>query len=189
MWAGYLALANEQLLLNGGTSTVGFINPTLYGVYSSSSYASDFHDITSGCEEDGGYCATTGYDPVTGIGSPNGAGLIGVIAGVPTGSFSLAATPKTAKIAQGAKAPFKIVSTITGSFDSAVTISASGLPKGVTAAYLKNPIPAPGSGTAQMQLTVSSTATTGIATITITGTGGGLTETTTIKIDVTKAAN
>jgi subtilase family serine protease len=186
MWAGYLALANEQLLLNGGTSTLGFIDPTLYTIGLGSSYDTDFHDITSGSN---GYQATVGYDLATGWGSPNGAALINALAGTPTGSFSLAATPKAAKIAQGAKAPFKVVSTITGSFDSAVTISASGLPKGVTAAYLKNPIPAPGSGTAELQLTASSTATTGIATITITGTGGGLTETTTIKIDITKAAN
>ncbi|MGD0990475.1 MAG: hypothetical protein ABR874_21920, partial [Candidatus Sulfotelmatobacter sp.] len=90
------------------------------------------------------------------------------------------------KIAQGAKSIIKITSTITGGFDSAVTIAASGLPSGVTVLYKNNPIPAPGSGTADAQLSVSSTATTGIATITFTGTGGGLTETTTIKIDVTK---
>jgi len=93
------------------------------------------------------------------------------------------------KIAQGAKTIVKITSTISNGFDSAVTIKASGLPSGVTVAYKNNPIPAPGSGTAQMQITVSSTATTGVATITLTGTGGGLTETTTIKIDVTTAAN
>ncbi len=187
MWAGYLALANEQLLLNGGTKTAGFINPTLYNVYAGSSYTSDFHDITSGCQSGtDAYCATTGYDPVTGLGSPNGAGLINVIAGTPTGSFSLSAAPKAVKITQGSKTIIKITSTITGSFDSAVTISASGLPSGVTVAYKNNPIPAPGSGTAEMQISVSSTATTGIATITLTGTGGGLTETTTIKIDVTK---
>jgi subtilase family serine protease len=187
MWAGYLALANQQYLENGGTSTLGFINPTLYTIYGTSSYDTDFHDITSGCQEGGGYCATVGYDPVTGLGSPNGAALINALAGVPTGSFSLAASPKQAKIAQGGKAPFKITSTISGSFDAAVTISVSGLPTGVTAKYLKNPIPAPGSGFAELQLTASSTATTGIATITVTGTGGGLTETTTIKVDITKA--
>lgn len=190
MWAGYLALANEQLLLNGGKSTLGFINPTLYSIYAGSSYGTDFHDVTSGCQSGAdSYCATVGYDPVTGLGSPNGAALINALAGTPTGSFSLAVTPKQAKIAQGAKAPFKIASTISGSFDSAVTLSVSGLPTGVTAVFKNNPIPAPGSGTAQMQLSASSSAKTGVATVTISGSGGGLTETTTVKIDITKATD
>jgi subtilase family serine protease len=185
MWAGFMALANEQALLNGATSTLGFINPTLYSIYGGSSYHTDFHDITSGCQT-GGYCAATGYDLVTGIGTPNGPALINALAGTTSGSFSLAASPKAIKIAQGKKAVVKITSTITGSFDSAVTIKATGMPSGVTVAYKNNPIPAPGSGTAQIQLTVSSTATTGIATITVTGTGGGATETTTFKLDVVK---
>jgi kumamolisin len=186
MWAGYLALTNEQYLSNGNTSTLGFINPAIYTIGGGSSYDTDFHDITSGGNT---YGSTVGYDLATGWGSPNGNALLNALAGAPTGSFSLAASPKAVKIAQGAKSIIKITSSITGSFDSAVTISASGLPSGVTVLYKNNPIPAPGSGTADAQLSVSSTATTGIATITLTGTGGGLTETTTIKIDVTKAAN
>src|ERR1700678_3098487 len=47
MWAGYLALANQQAVANGG-KTLGFINPTLYTVGLGSSYHTDFHDITSG---------------------------------------------------------------------------------------------------------------------------------------------
>jgi len=186
MWAGYLALTNEQYLSNGNTSTLGFINPAIYKIGGGSSYDTDFHDITSGGNT---YGSTVGYDLATGWGSPNGNALLNALAGAPTGSFSLAASPKAVKIAQGAKSIIKITSSITGSFDSAVTISASGLPSGVTVLYKNNPIPAPGSGTADAQFSVSSTATTGIATITLTGTGGGLTETTTIKIDVTKAAN
>jgi kumamolisin len=183
MWAGYLALANQQALENGATTTLGFINPTLYTIGLGSTYDTDFHDITSGSN---GYKATVGYDLATGWGSPNGPALINALAPVEAGSFTLSASPKAVKIAQGAKSIIKITSTITGGFDSAVTIAASGLPSGVTVLYKNNPIPAPGSGTADAQLSVSSTATTGIATITFTGTGGGLTETTTIKIDVTK---
>ena len=69
MWAGYLALVNQQAVANGG-QTVGFINPTLYTIGVGSSYDTDFHDITSGSN---GYSATTGYDLATGWGSPNGA--------------------------------------------------------------------------------------------------------------------
>lgn len=182
MWAGLLALANQQNVTNTG-KTLGFINPLMYATYGTSAYGTDFHDITSGSN---GYNATVGFDLTTGLGSPIGPALINTLAPANTGSFSLAVSPKAIKIAQGAKAVVKITSSITGGFDSAVTIKASGLPSGVTVAYKNNPIPAPGSGTAQMQISVSSTATTGIATITLTGTGGGLTETTTMKIDVVK---
>ena len=47
MWAGYIALANQQAAINGGPP-VGFINPAIYAIGVSSSYSTDFHDITSG---------------------------------------------------------------------------------------------------------------------------------------------
>ncbi|QNI32654.1 S8 family serine peptidase [Alloacidobacterium dinghuense] len=72
MWAGFIALVNQQL---GGH--VGFINPTIYSQNVGSSYSTDFHDITSG--KSGSYSAVTGYDLVTGWGSPK-AGLINSLA-------------------------------------------------------------------------------------------------------------
>ena len=76
MWAGYIALVNQQLKTNG-FSDIGFINPYLYSFGVSSSYATDFHDITSG--KSGSYSAVKGYDLVTGWGSPNGIGLINAL--------------------------------------------------------------------------------------------------------------
>jgi subtilase family serine protease len=76
MWAGYIALVNQQLLANG-YPTIGFINPYLYSFGVSSSYGTDFHDITSG--RSGSYSAVKGYDLVTGWGSPNGQGLINAL--------------------------------------------------------------------------------------------------------------
>ena len=72
MWAGYLALVNQQAVADA-KPTLGSINPALYDIGLSSSYDTDFHDITSG---NNGYAATTGYDLATGWGSPNGSGLI-----------------------------------------------------------------------------------------------------------------
>jgi subtilase family serine protease len=77
MWAGYIALLNQQLA-GGGYGPIGFINPYLYSFGVSSSYDTDFHDITSG--KSGSYSAVTGYDLVTGWGSPNGQGLINALA-------------------------------------------------------------------------------------------------------------
>jgi subtilase family serine protease len=73
MWAGFIALVNQQL----GDSYVGFLNPTIYPQNVTGTYSTDFHDITSG--KSGSYSAVTGYDLVTGWGSPK-AGLITTLA-------------------------------------------------------------------------------------------------------------
>ena len=72
LWAGYMALVNE-LAANAGEDSVGFANPSLYSIASGSDYDTNFHDIVSGCNPDKSgkqYCAGTGYDLVTGLGSP-----------------------------------------------------------------------------------------------------------------------
>jgi len=72
MWAGFISLVNQQ-----AGSPVGFINPTIYAQNITSSYSTDFYDITSG--KSGSYSAVTGYDLVTGWGSPK-KGLINALA-------------------------------------------------------------------------------------------------------------
>jgi len=76
MWAAYIALVNQELVAQG-KKTIGFINPTIYAENVTATYATDFHDITSG--KSGSYSAVTGYDLVTGWGSPK-AGLITTLA-------------------------------------------------------------------------------------------------------------
>lgn len=78
MWAAYVALVNQQLAANG-YSTLGFIDPYLYSFGVSSNYHTDFHDITAG--KSGSYAAVSGYDLVTGWGSPNGQALINALVG------------------------------------------------------------------------------------------------------------
>jgi subtilase family serine protease len=70
MWAGFVALVNQQLA-SQGKSTIGFLNPTIYSENVTSAYSTGFHDITSGTS--GSFSATTGYDLVTGWGSPKAA--------------------------------------------------------------------------------------------------------------------
>jgi subtilase family serine protease len=181
MWAGYLALVNEQSVANGN-KTVGFINPSLYSIGESSSYGSDFHDITSGSN---GYSATTGYDLATGWGSPNGSGLITALAGGTSSSpgFSLSASPASLTVTQGNAGSSTITSTVTGGFDSAIALSASGQPSGVAVSF--SPSSITGAGTSAMTLTVASSTATGTYTITVSGTSGSTTETTTVTLTVT----
>ena len=81
MWAAYIALVNQQSVANGGSRTGNF-NATVYpenesGGALTSTFTTDFHDITSG--KSGSYSAVTGYDLVTGWGSPK-VGLITTLA-------------------------------------------------------------------------------------------------------------
>jgi subtilase family serine protease len=180
MWAGYLALANEQAATNG--DTIGFINPIIYPAALTSSYSTLFHDITSGsC---GTYSGITGYDLCTGWGSPNTTGLINLLAGSSTPSFTLSDSPSSLTITQGGSGTSTITVTDVGGFTGSVTLAASGLPSGVTAAFGTNPT----TGTSVLTLTASSTATTGSATVTITGTSGSLTATTTLALTVNSTA-
>jgi subtilase family serine protease len=180
MWAGYLALANQQETANTG-KTLGFINPTLYTAGLGSSYGADFHDITSGSN---GYSATTGYDLATGWGSPNGDGLIDTLTGsAPGPGFSLSASPASVSVAQGGSGTSTITSTATGGFDSAVSLTASGQPAGVTVGF--NPTSITGTGTSTMTMTVASSTLAGTYAITVTGTAGSTTETTTVSLTVT----
>ncbi len=180
LWAGFLALVNQQSVANGN-KTLGFINPSLYNIGAGSSYDSDFHDVTSGSN---GYSATTGYDLATGWGSPNGVNLINALAGSAstTPGFTLTASPGSLSITQGNSGSSTITSSVTGGFDSAITLSTSTLPSGVTASF--SPTSITGAGSSILTFTVSSTAATGTYTITVTGTSGSTSETTTVTLTV-----
>jgi len=179
MWAGYLALANQQAAANG--ETIGFINPIIYPAAEGSGYSTDFHDITSGsC---GTFSAATGFDLCTGWGSPNTTGIINLLAGSSTPSFTLSASPSSVTITQGGSGTSTITVTDLGGFSGSVTLAASGLPSGVTAGFSPNPT----TGTSTLTLTASATATTGSATVTITGTSGSLTATATVSLTVNAA--
>ena len=67
LFAAILTRINEERLA-AGKKTVGFVNPILYA------HPEVFHDITvgsnPGCGTDG-FAVATGWDPVTGLGTPN----------------------------------------------------------------------------------------------------------------------
>ncbi len=104
------------------------------------------------------------------------------VANAPTPDFSLAASPSSLSVAQGASGTSGIAITRLNGFTSAVAFSASGLPAGVMAGF--SPASTTGNS-AVLTLTASAGAATGPATVTVTGTGGGLTRTTTLALTVT----
>lgn len=67
IWAGFAAIMNQYLIANGGHA-LGFLNPLLYRVAAGAN-APGFRDIGEGANAVD--VAAPGYDPVTGLGSPN----------------------------------------------------------------------------------------------------------------------
>ncbi|HXZ81552.1 MAG TPA: protease pro-enzyme activation domain-containing protein [Terriglobales bacterium] len=186
-WAGFLALINQQAVATGH-SILGFINPAIYAAGQSANYTSDFHDITSGNNNNGrgkSYNAVVGYDLVTGWGSPNGQNLINTLAGSASPSFTLSASPGSVTITQGAVGGSTTI-TVNGQngFGDTVSLQASGVPSGVTASF--NPTST--SSTSVLTLTASASATTGTVTVTIKGTSGGLVANATLSLTVNAAA-
>ena len=78
LWAALIAVANQM-----AGHSLGFINPALYKMAMTSHYAQDFRDITVGNNDVNykgvsvqGYPAVQGWDPVTGLGTPNAEQLL-----------------------------------------------------------------------------------------------------------------
>ena len=106
-----------------------------------------------------------------------------------TPSFTISASPTSVSVVQGNNGTSTITTIVSGGFNSAIALSASGQPTGVTVGFNPTPIAAPGSGTSTMTMTVASTTATGTYTITVTGTGGGITHTATVSLTVTAPAS
>jgi len=91
-------------------------------------------------------------------------------------------TPAPLSVARGASGSASIAINRT-SFTGAVSMSASGLPSGVTVAF--NPSTATTGNSVTATFTASSTATLGTANVTITATSGSITRTTTVALTIT----
>ncbi|MBB5066052.1 S53 family peptidase [Granulicella mallensis] len=177
-WAGYLALANEQA--NG--HPIGFLNTTVYTLGQSSAYTRLFHDITTGNNFNSSspslFSATTGYDLVTGWGSPNGQTMLDTLAPVNASSpnFSLSATPSKIELKPGETSQATITVVPTNSFNGAVNLAVTilGAPAGVTATL--SPSSITGTGSSTLNITTTSAAPAGNILIEISGSSEGISQ-------------
>jgi hypothetical protein len=125
----------------------------------------------------------------TGV-APNGIELHPVLdvifnPGTQTPDFALSASPGSISVAQSGTKTTTVSTTVSGGFNSAIALSASGLPAGVTAAFSPASLAAPGSGSSTLTFTAGSTATVGTSTVTISTSGGGVSHNTTVSLAVT----
>jgi endoglucanase len=151
-----------------GTSAVRF-NTTAASVtsWSNTQIVATVPNIAAG--------AVTVTVAVNGVGSNGASYTVGT---TPTPNFSLTAAPTSLSVARGASGTVNVTVTRTGGFTGAVTLSATGLPAGVTATF-NNTV---------LTLSASATATLGNATVTINGNNPSVgTRSTTVALSVTGA--
>jgi alpha-tubulin suppressor-like RCC1 family protein len=99
--------------------------------------------------------------------------------------YSLTASASTLTVMQSQTTTATLTSVGTGGFNSALALSVSGLPTGVTASFAPTSIAAPGNGSSVLTLSAASTTTAGSYTVTVTATGGGVIRTKALSLTVT----
>lgn len=129
-WAGIIAVANA-LRATASNPALGAPHALLYGQIATvpGTYASDLADIVKGTD---GSCATcmakAGYDPLTGLGTPNVNSLLGTLAGA-----TVAATPPRVTSASiSGNVGTALSFTVSVSNANPVTYSLAGAPSGMT---------------------------------------------------------
>jgi hypothetical protein len=180
-WAGFMALVNEQAATSNAPSAT-FLNPELYSLGTSSNYDTYFHDITSGSNANGygqEYYAVTGYDLVTGWGSPNGQALIDSLTPAATAPwFALSASPATVTIPTGSTSTTSTIQLSSGNgFSGTVNLSVNvlGSPAGVSASL--SPTSISGSDTSTLTISLNGSGSGGTLVVAVTGESAGGVET------------
>jgi hypothetical protein len=169
---------------------VGNVNPALYGFAArqAGGGAAVFHDLTAGNNTVPGvtgFSAGGGYDPATGLGSVDAAQLINHWNDPAGPSFQLSATPALVTVTTGSSASVSLKLAAGGGFNSAVTLSATGLPSGITAAFTPATLPA-GTTSSALQISASANAAPGSFSFNISGSGGGVTNTLAVQATVSR---
>jgi hypothetical protein len=185
-FAGLMALTAQKT-----GARLGNANPSFYTLAANqaSGGAAVFHDITIGNNSVpglAGYAAGVGYDMATGLGSVDASVLVNNWGGgsVSTPSFQLSASPTSISMKQGASAAASITVSPKSGFSSAVGLSASGLPSGVTATFSPTSVSG-GSGASLLTLNATAQAAAATASITINASGGGVTQSLTLPVTIT----
>ena len=102
--------------------------------------------------------------------------------GTVTPDFTVSATPPSQTVTQGTGTSYTVNVGSLGGFAGPVTLSAPGLPSGVSATFSSNPV-APGSNST-MNVSTDPSTSPGTYTLTITGTNGSLSHSTTVTLVV-----
>jgi hypothetical protein len=190
---GYIIIMNGQEFVVGGTSAstpvlagvfallaqstgarLGLPNTRLYAL--SNATPSAFHDITSGNNSVPGltgFSTTLGYDLASGLGSVNASTLVAHWRDNQSSpAIQLTVSQNSLSAVSSASASTSVQIGVSGGFNAAVVLTASGLPSGITAVFSPAKVSAPGSGSSTLQLAVASTVAAGNYTFNVVASSG-----------------
>ncbi len=127
-------------------------------------------------------CSTGAYDESDDL-------VFAVSSSAPAPDFSVSASPTTVSMNQGASASTNVTVASVNGFSAATSLTATGLPTGLTAAFSPTPVtPLAGStATSVLTLTASSAIAAGTYTVTVNGTSGSLSHGTPVNVTITVA--
>ena len=133
--------------------------------------------------------AMLGTYPITVTGSGGGIkhSVTVTLTVVSAQDFTISASPSSLSIVQGNQGTSTITTTISGGFNNSVSLSAAGMPAGVTVSFNPTTIPAPGAGSSNMTIRVLHLAVPGTYPLTVTGNGGGIKHNVTVTLTVAPA--
>lgn len=129
--------------------------------------------------------ATYGLTVTGTSGADTHSASVNLVVNAPQPDFNLTASSSSVTVAQGSKATSTVTVNPLNGFTGSVSLSASGLPSGVSVSYSSNPT----SSSSTLTFSAGSSATLGTVNVTITGNSGSLTHTATISLTVTPAPN
>ena len=131
-WAGLIAIANATRALNAKPA-LGAPHAMLYGQIASvpGTYASVFADVTKGTDGSCSTCsARTGYDPLSGLGTPNAASLLSALSGTAAAATAPVVTPASIAGKVGTALTF----TVSATSANPLSYTLSGAPAGMSIA-------------------------------------------------------
>jgi subtilase family serine protease len=128
-WAGLIAVANATRALNG-KAAMGAPHAALYGQIATvpGTYASVFADITAGSDGSCAACtAKSGYDQLTGLGTPNVSNLLSALSGL-----TVATAPQVGSASIQGKVGTALTFTVSTVASNAVSYTLTGAPSGMS---------------------------------------------------------
>ena len=99
-------------------------------------------------------------------------------------NFVLSTLPASLALTAGSPGTSTITSSISGGFNSSISLSTTGLPAGATASFSPTSIAAPGTGSSVLTISTGSATVTGTYPLVVSGTGGGLTRSSSLTLTI-----
>ncbi len=102
-------------------------------------------------------------------------------------NFAVSTLSSDLTLTAGSSGTSTVTSSVSGGFDSSISLSATGLPAGATASFSPISIAAPGTGSSVLTISTGASTPSGTYPVTVSGTGGGLTRSSSMTLTINSA--